>query len=530
MRPAKAAAFLLIILAVSTLSILPAAASNSDAAAGEVGLVTYETELEMKAGTSGTFRIEIVNYLSYSGNDISNYKMVSVGFIIPDSEIEVYVSENDKNFVLKGQEYRSVAVSVDVDRYAAAKTYNIGIVLTVMSLNDGSTSVAGAPVIVKLTVLSPLSSGEEFNRVLGIIDNPLPEPFNSPLATAVITFLLWLIFGMLALAIILPPLLRVFAKAEKNETDKIGRVLMALSALVLILFAFDKGLRVYGASEEIIGPVEVWFSILYIVLGAVILWQLYLVLIVRVTSKMSKSGRVDQTEMDVGPLLRLLGKLVIAVTSVALIVSALGFDLGAIIMSAGIVSLGITLGAQSVLNQFFSGMVLLLTRPFKSGDLVKIGNSNTIYRVSNVNVMNTEFENWDNNEAVIMPNNAVASATISNLTGDGLIYRIMVFMNISYEDDVDLAKQLMEEVAGKHPSVIMNGTVDLPSTRVTAFLDSAVEIRLKCYVYDFNDSGKISGDLREEMFKVFKKNGITIPFPQMDVHFDKAGKEDTKKK
>jgi len=101
----------------------------------------------------------------------------------------------------------------------------------------------------------------------------------------------------------------------------------------------------------------------------------------------------------------------------------------------------------------------------------------------------------------------------------------MVYMNVAYENDTDLAQQLMKEVAMEHPNVISNGSVDLPSTRVTAFLDSSIELRLTSYVYDFNDHGKISGELREAIFKTFKKNGITVPFPQMDVHLNMSGKD-----
>jgi small-conductance mechanosensitive channel len=174
-------------------------------------------------------------------------------------------------------------------------------------------------------------------------------------------------------------------------------------------------------------------------------------------------------------------------------------------------------------------MVLLLTRPFKSGDLVRVGTTPMIYRVSAVNIMSTVFENWENDEVVIMPNNMVSSSAIVNMTGDGLIYKITVFMNIAYENDIETAKEIMKQAAVAHPSVISNGSVDVPSVRMTSFLDSSIELRLSCYVYDFNDGGKISGELRESIFKSFKENGITIPFPQMDVHLDPERKGGVKK-
>ena len=528
MRPASFPALLSVVLAIAVLLILPAAASCSAVAAGDVGLRTYEDHLQINAGSSDEFRIEVVNYLAYAGNDINNYRMVSIE-LTAGPEITLSVNDKDKDFVLKGQEYRSVTVTVSVDRYATANTYNLGVFLKVTSLLDGSNEITTAPLPVELVVLSPLSSGNAYNKIMGIFDNPLPEPFNGPLATAAITFLLWVAIGALATLIAIPLLLRIIARDYKTEGKKLRHGLRVLIPLVLMLFAFESSLRVYGASEEIVDWAESWFDVFYIVLGAVIAWRVYLIFVQYTVGKLSSNRRADQMDVEIEPLLRLLGKLVISVMSVALILSAWGLDLTAIITGAGIVSLGITLGAQSVLNRFFSGMVLLLTRPFKSGELVRIGNDATIYRVSCVNIMNTVLENWDNKDTVIMPNNAVAASTIINLTDDGLIYKMALHVSIAYDNDIDLAKKLMEEAAAEHPSVVTDGSVDLPSTRVTAFLDSSVEIRLIVYVNDFNESGKILGELREAIFRLFKENGISIPFPQMDVHLNVVGKEGPQK-
>ena len=520
MRSAKVPALLMVILAASMLFFLPAAPVDGDAAEGDVGLRTFEKSFEINAGDSKDFMIVVVNNLSYSGTVNDNYRMVKISFVSdPDVHVTV-IDDKDRNFVLKGQEFHIVTVTIEVGKYAAAGPHKIGIVLTISTLSEGSAEVTKTPLELDLEVLSPLSSGDAFNRLLGIFSNPLPEPFNTPLATAVITFILWMLIGAIFLFLVAPALFRIFAKKYKEEGKKLRKVLRTFVPIVLVLYAFDNCLRVYGASEKIIGPIETWFEIFYIVLGAIIAWMVYLVFVQRTINKISKNKRIDQKDVDIEPLLRLLGKLVIAVVAVAFIMSAWGFNLTAIITGAGIVGLGITLGAQHVLNQFFSGMVLLLTRPFKSGDLVKIGTNATIYRVSSVNIMNTVFESWENKETVIMPNNMVSSSAIVNMTGDGLIYKITVFMRIGLDSDIDTAKNIMVQAAMAHPSVISNGSVDKPSARTISFLDSGIELRLTCFVYDFNDGGTIGGELRESIFKSFKDNGISIPYPQMDVHID----------
>jgi len=524
MRSVKVPAFLMLMLAVSVLLITPGTSSGAILATpSDVGLVSHSDQVKVNAGSATDFRIVVVNYLPYLANDITNTRMVSIEFNTI-SEITVSVKESDRDIVLEGQEFRSIPVHMEVYRYASAKTYTLDITLTIRSLDDNTPAVT-APVQIELVVLSPLSSVHEYNKIIGIFKNPLPEPFNGPISTAVISFLIWMLVGLLLMVILIPFLVRVLSGNSEESDRKIRKSLRALVPLIIVLFAFDNAMRVYGAAEEIIGPIEAWFYVLYVVLGAFISWRIYVIVIQHMLSKIAKSKRIDQKEMDIEPLLRLLGKLVLWVLSVAIIMSILGFNLTAIITSAGIISLGITLGAQNILNQFFSGMVLLTTRPFKSGDLIRV-DSSPIYRVSSVNIMNTVFENWENEETIIMPNNAVSSATIVNLTGDGLIYKINVILNVGYNDDIDLAKKLMENAAKEHPNVINNESVSLPFTRVTAFLDSSVEIRLTSYVYDFNDSSKIGGELREAIFKSFKENGISIPFPQRDVHVNIVGKDD----
>ncbi|MCL2334162.1 MAG: mechanosensitive ion channel [Candidatus Methanoplasma sp.] len=525
MRSVKAPVILLIIVAFSALVIIPGIESASGVSDTDVGVVSYVDKVKINAGNSDSFKIEVVNYLGFIENDITNSRMVSIAFTSPN-ETTVSVAKNDGDFVLAGQEHRSIIVNVDIDRYATAGKYTINIALTVRDLN-GDSETTTSPIEVQLVIMSALSSGETYNKIMGLFANPLPEPFNGPLATAIISFLLWMVIGIVAMLILIPVLTRIITKNNEESRKKIKKGLRALFPLAVLLFAFDNGLRVYGAPEDVIGPIEAWFNVIYIVVGAVIAWRLYIIFIQYMLSRIEKNNRIDQKDMDLEPLFRLLGKLVLWVLSVALTMSVLGFDLTAIITSAGIISLGITFGAQSILSQFFSGMVLLTTRPFKSGDLIRVGDSG-IYRVKTVNIMNTIFENWDNEETVTMPNNAVSSSTIVNLTGDGLIYKIQVVMNIDYENDVDLAKSLMVKAAMEHPSVITNKSVDLPYTRLTAFRDSSIELRLTSYVYDFNDNGRVGGELREVIFKLFKENGISIPFPQADVHIDYASKEEAK--
>jgi small-conductance mechanosensitive channel len=192
-------------------------------------------------------------------------------------------------------------------------------------------------------------------------------------------------------------------------------------------------------------------------------------------------------------------------------------------VSAGVVSLGITLGAQSVLNQFFSGIVILSTRPFKKGDFLKINGE--VYIVTKVKLMYTEFTNWGKDQIVTMPNNAVASATLVNLTRGSAVARILVFVSVAYDANMTKVKEILIKAAEMHPHVIKDGSYSRPSTTMTEWLDSGVQYRLACYVDDFDDSPKYAGQLREMIFTMFKDSGIEIPYSRVQVDLLSMGQD-----
>ena len=197
------------------------------------------------------------------------------------------------------------------------------------------------------------------------------------------------------------------------------------------------------------------------------------------------------------------------------VLAAFGVDLAGIMVSAGVVSLGITLGAQSTLNQFFSGIVLLATRPFRSGDFVKI--NDTTYIVKKVKLMYTEFKNWDGDQVVTMPNNTVSSATILNLTKGNPWTRISVFIDVAYGSDIDLCKKCLVEGAKKHPHVISDGRVTPPSPRLQEFAASGITFKLAVWVDDYDNSSVYAGQVRELIYKELVDNGVEIPYNRLQI-------------
>lgn len=244
--------------------------------------------------------------------------------------------------------------------------------------------------------------------------------------------------------------------------------------------------------------------------------MVYLFIVTAFLKGINEAAEVDGMDMSLLPLFKMIGKLVIIVFAVCAALAAFGVDFAGIMVSAGVVTLGITLGAQEILGQFFSGIVLLASRPFKKGDFIQI--NGTTYRVRKVRLMYTELENWDFDQIVTMPNNTVSAATLVNLSSmDYRRTRVFIYVDVAYGTDIDKAKASLEAAGRKHPHVINDGSCIPPNARVTEFADSGVTMRLACYVDDFNNSAHYAGQIRELVYKQLNEDGIEIPYNRIQV-------------
>lgn len=407
-----------------------------------------------------------------------------------------------------------VTVELTANEYAKSHTESVGAVIVITDISDGSEITVNLTMDVEVT--SQYYSKDAYNKFFGLIPNTLSEPFDNIWFTAAVTLVLWIIATVIASYIIIPLMTRLvgFRKTD-DERRKLKKTLTKLITLLMFVIAINECAQIVGAAPEISHSMSILSTVLYVIIGATILWEVYMFIITSFFRGAEDSGDVTGFDTSLIPLFRMLGKLVLTVSSVAVVLSSFGVDLTGILVSAGVISLGITLGAQNILGQFFSGIVLLASRPFKKGDYVKINNN--VYVVRKVKLMYTEFDNWDGDQVVTMPNNVVSSASIVNLTKDSKNTRIFVYMSVAYGANLTLAKELMIKAAMMHPHVVKDGSVSMPGTRLTAFLDSGIEYRLACFVDDFDNSSHFAGQLREMMYKLFLDNNIEIPYNRLEI-------------
>ena len=186
-------------------------------------------------------------------------------------------------------------------------------------------------------------------------------------------------------------------------------------------------------------------------------------------------------------------------------ISYAGLDLSNLALVAGALSVGIGLGLQGVVNNFVSGLILLVERPIKVGDFVVVGGEEGLVR--RISVRSTEIETFDRAN-VLVPNSAFITELVKNWTLHNYSARLVIPVNVAYDSDARRAKEVLIDVARGHDQVMTNPG---PFVILDEFGSEALVFKLFVYIYDLTRGGEVRTDLRIAILEAFRKEGIEIP-------------------
>ena len=216
-----------------------------------------------------------------------------------------------------------------------------------------------------------------------------------------------------------------------------------------------------------------------------------------------KSPNVDET------LANFLSSIVGYVLKIIVLIAAIthiGVEATSLVAILGAATLAIGLALQGTLGNVAAGVMLMLFRPYKLGDYVEVAGNEGV--VDDVNIFTTNLATVDNVKTIIANGEAWGS-TIKNFTSLGL-RRVDVDYGIHYDDDIDKAIKVINEVAAAHPDVLSEP--HKPWAKVVTLNESSVDIqsRVWCKPEHYWD---VMFDLKKSIKEAFDKNGITIPYP-----------------
>lgn len=193
---------------------------------------------------------------------------------------------------------------------------------------------------------------------------------------------------------------------------------------------------------------------------------------------------------------------------------------------AGILVAIVGLAAQQAFSNIISGIFIIIFRPFRVGDLIRVGQGE-YGLVEDITLRHTVIKNFQN-QRIIIPNSVIGQETIINADlHDSVICR-WVEVGISYDSDIALAKKILQEEAVKHPSCIDNrndedkeNDVHPVAVRVMSFGDFSVNLRALVWTDDPLKAIQMHSDINEAIKKRFDAEGIEIPFPYRTIVYKK---------
>lgn len=230
-------------------------------------------------------------------------------------------------------------------------------------------------------------------------------------------------------------------------------------------------------------------------------------MITRVARKAMKSRGMDDTIIPFLCSLISVGIKILVLLSVA---GMFGIETTSFVAIFGAMAFAIGMALQGSLGHFASGVMLLTFRPYKVGDLVDLGGNVGV--VEEIGIFNTVLMTPDN-KRLIIPNGVVTGGVITNISGQGEI-RVDMTFGIGYNDDIDKARSIMQGVIKSCPQVDQSKPADI---FVSELADSSVNFTVRPWANSAH-YWDVYFYLNENIKKAFDKEGVSIPFPQMDVY------------
>ncbi len=229
--------------------------------------------------------------------------------------------------------------------------------------------------------------------------------------------------------------------------------------------------------------------------------------IISVIQRVMLGRGTDETLVNfICSIVRWLGLLFVVIAAL----SQLGVDTTSLVALIGAAGLAIGFALQSSLANFAAGVMLIVFKPFKKGDFVEAGGA--MGTVDAISIFTTVMTTPDNKE-IIVPNGAIIGGNITNFSARPTRRVDMVF-GVSYSDDLRKARQLLEEIIGADTRILAEPA---PVITVGELADSSVNFLVRPWV-NAEDYWGVLWDTTEAVKLRVDAEGISIPFPQMDVH------------
>lgn len=250
------------------------------------------------------------------------------------------------------------------------------------------------------------------------------------------------------------------------------------------------------------------------VLAALLIYCVGAWIIKKIKKILSNIFAKRHTEKAIASFTMSLVSITLTILLIILTVGTLGVNTTSLaaLLAAGGMAIGMAL--SGTVQNFAGGIMLLVFKPFKAGDFIEAqGFSGT---VSEVNIVSTKLRTTDN-RTIVLPNGALSGGTINNISQNP-IRRVEWKVTVEYGSDVQTARKVVLGMLASDKRVLTGSDAPAePNVSLSALLDSSIELQIRCWVKT-EDYWDVLYDTNEKIYISLPQNGISFPFPQLDVH------------
>ncbi len=293
---------------------------------------------------------------------------------------------------------------------------------------------------------------------------------------------------------------------------------MGLAALN-ILELLDPAIDLLDALDVTFGQVRI--SVLGVLKGVVVLAVLVKLASIGSSLLDKRLKDIPGLTPSVEVLLAKAIRIFLFTLAIMLAMSSVGIDLTHLAFFSGAVGLGVGFGLQKVISNLVSGVILLLDKSIKPGDVITVGD--TFGRIVTMSARYVSVVTRDGTEFLI-PNEDLITRQVVNWSYTNRLIRVKINVGVSYDTDLKLARELCLEAAARVERVLSHPK---PVCHVVDFGDSSIDLQLRVWIGDpENGVTNVMSAVRLALWELFTEHKIEIPFPQRDVHIRDRGKRE----
>ena len=332
----------------------------------------------------------------------------------------------------------------------------------------------------------------------------------SPLITAVALFILSVILAKIA-DIFSGMIFRKITKFTKSELDdRILELLHRPLFFTIIFLGAVHAINILDASDTVV------FYFRGTLLSLItLMWAIFTIRASSLIIDKSFQAIADVTGLssEVSPLIENIWKVIIIGGSIMIVLRIWMVDITPLLASAGIAGVAIALAAKDTLSNFFGGISIFIDKPYKIGDYIVLDQGER-GEVVNIGIRSTRIKTRDD-ILITIPNSIIANTKIINESAPVPNFRIRVPVSVAYGSDIEIVENILIDIARNNDNVISDPE---PRVRFRAFGESSLNFELLCWAKDPSLRGKAIHDMNKEIYKIFDRENITIPFPHRTVY------------